>query len=268
MAAAFSMLSMLLVGREIGPQALGLATIALAAFVLLDLLSASLFTDALVQHPRLGPNHAGSAATACALAGAAGAVALACAGPLLAAVAGAPEVAALACALAPLLPLSAWSGAVSGLMLRQHRFGLLAARALLGQPIALGAGLLAAAEGFGPWALIANQVTATLTTFGLLLLFAGRAAGAPRLDRGALRDLWPVAGPQIAAIFVAVGKYRLFLLALGLVAGHTVVALSHAAFRLLDGPLGIVFQSVGRIGLPRLCAERADRARLPRPSAK
>ena len=63
-AAVFSLLSMLLVGREIGPQAMGLATIALAAFLLLDVLASSLFTDALVQHPRLGPNHAGSAAAA------------------------------------------------------------------------------------------------------------------------------------------------------------------------------------------------------------
>lgn len=257
------MLSMLLVGREIGPQAMGLATVALAAFLLLDVLSASIFTDALVQHPRLGPNHAGSAAAACALAGVAGAVALAVAGPLLAAASGAPEVAALTWALAPLLPLSAWSGAVAGLLLRRQRFGLLAARALLGQPVALGAGLLAASQGFGPWAMIANQAAATLVTFALLLLFARR--GVPlRLDRAALRELWPVAGPQIAAVFVVVGKYRLFLLALGFVAGHTVVALSHAAFRLLDGALMVVFQSVNRIGLPRLCAERGDRAGLAR----
>ncbi len=147
--------------------------------------------------------------------GAVGAVALAGASPLLAAVAHAPEVAALVCALAPLLPLSAWSGAVSGLVLRQQRFGLL----------------------------------------------ARRDAG-PRLDRAALRDLWPVAGPQIAAIFFIVSKYRLFLLALGFIAGHTVVALSHAAFRLVEGALHVVGQSVIRIGLPRFCAERADRARL------
>jgi O-antigen/teichoic acid export membrane protein len=259
--ASFAMLSMLLVGREIGPQAMGLGTLALAAFVLFDVLAACLFTDALVQHPRLGPNHAGSAATAAALVGAGGAVVLAGISPLLAAVSNAPEVAALSCALAALLPMSAWSGAISGLALRQHRFRLLAARALIGQPVALGAGLLAAAGGFGPWALIANQATATLVTFGLFLLLARRGAG-PRLDRAALRDLWPVAGPQIAAIFVSVGKYRLFVLALGLVAGHTVVALSHAAFRLLDGTLIVVLQSVARIGVPRLCAERGDRARL------
>ena len=106
----------------------------------------------------------------------------------------------------------------------------------MGQPVALGAGLLAAAEGFGPWAMIANQAAATSVTFLLMLLWGRHGAGL-RLDRAALRDLWPVAGPQIAAIFVAFGKYRLFILALGFASGHMVVALSHAAFRLLDGPL-------------------------------
>ena len=207
------MLSMLLVGREIGPQAMGLSTIALAAFLLLDVLAASVLTDALVQHPRLGPNHAGSAATAGTLVGAVAAAALVAVSPLLAAVSDAPDVAALTCALAPLLPLSAWSGAMAGVALRQHRFGLLAARALLGQPVALGAGLLAAAEGFGPWAMIANQAAATLVTFVLLLLLA-RQGARPRLDVAALRELWPVAGPQIAAVFVTFGKYRLFLPAL------------------------------------------------------
>lgn len=259
--AAFSMLSMLLVGREIGPQALGLATIALAGFVLLDLLAASLFTDALVQHPRLGPTHAGSAATAGALVGAVGAIVLLGAGPVLASVSRAPEVASLVWALAPLLPFSAWSGAAAGLVLRQQRFGLLATRALLGQPLALAVGLWAAAQGFGPWAMIAGQWTGTLVTFGLLTLLARRGMR-PRFDRAALWELWPVAGPQIGAIFVAVGKYRLFLIALSFTAGHTVVALSHAAFRLLDAVVSVVYQSATRIGLPRLCAERADRAQL------
>ncbi|MBD0273748.1 MAG: oligosaccharide flippase family protein, partial [Acetobacteraceae bacterium] len=90
----------------------------------------------------------------------------------------------------------------------------------------------------------------------------GRQGAGLRLDRAALRDLWPVAGPQIASTFVTLGKYRLFILALGFTSAHTVVALSHAAFRLLDGPLMVVGQSVARIGLPRLCAEQSDGARL------
>ncbi len=264
--AAFSLLSLLLVGRLIGPAAMGAATTALAGFLILDVLAASLFTDALVQHPTAGPRHAGSALTAGTLAGGAAALLLAGLGPLLAAGSGVPEVAPLTWALAPLLPLSAWSGAMAGLVLREHRFALLAARALLGQPLALAVGLAVAEAGGGAWAMIANQAAATLATFVLLLALAG-SRGWPRLDRSALRDLWPVAGPQIAAVAVLVGKYRMFLLALGFTAGQSAMALSHVAFRLLDGVLVIVFQSISRIALPRLCAEArgatpAERHRL------
>lgn len=259
-AAVFALLSMLIVGRQIGPDAMGLATVALAAFLLLDVLASSLFSDAIVQCPQFGPNHAGSTAATCLLAGTAAALVLIALGPVLAAVAHAPQVTALTWALAPLLPISAWSGAMSGLALRRHRFRLLAARALAGQPIALGAGLLAAVEGYGPWAMIANQAAATAVTF--VLLVSARQVTRLRLDRSALRDLWPIAVPQVAAVFVTTGKYRIFLLALGFTVGHSVVALSHAAFRLLDGPLMVVFQSVNRIGLPRMCVEQGHRERL------
>lgn len=259
--ALFSMVSLLLVGRVIGPEAMGAATIALAAFLVLDVLAASLFTDALVQLPGLGPRHAGSAVAVGTGAGALAGLLLAGAAPLLAAGSGVPEVAPLALALAPLLPFSAWSGATAGLMLRRHRYRLLAARALAGQPLALALALLLAREGFGAWSVIASQAALTLTTALMLLAFA-RPLARPALDPAALRELWPVAGPQIAAVAVMVGRYRLFLLALGLVAAPSVVALSHVAFRLLDGALVVVFQSISRISLPRFCAVQADRQRL------
>ena len=59
-----------------------------------------------------------------------------------------------------------------------------------------------------------------------------------------------------------VGESRLFLIALGFIAGHTVVALSHAALQMLNGVFGIIFHSAARIGLPGLCAERRTGARL------
>ena len=123
---------------------------ALAAFLLLDLLTASLFTDALVQFPKLARDRAGSAAGAGVLAGTAAAVLLMAIGPLVAAASNAPEITVLTWAFRTLLPVSAWSGAMSGLALRRRRFFLLAARVLLGQRIALSVALLAAAEGFGP----------------------------------------------------------------------------------------------------------------------
>jgi hypothetical protein len=128
------MLSMLLVGREIGPQAMGLATIALAAFLLLDVLAASVLQTRWCSTRGSGRTTRGAPPPPAPLVGAVAAAALVAVSPLLAAVSDAPDVAALTCALAPLLPLSAWSGAMAGVALRQHRFGLLAARALSASP--------------------------------------------------------------------------------------------------------------------------------------
>ena len=118
-----------------------------------------------------------------------------------------------------------------------------------------------AAEGHGPWAMVANQVVATVITF-LLLLGGGRLRLRPRLDVAALGDLWPVALPQVAGVAVMVGRYRLFLLALGFVVSQSVLAVSHFAFRLLDAALAVVWQTVGRLAMPRLCALQGDRRAL------
>lgn len=257
-AAAFSLMSMLVIGRVIGPHATGLGTVAIAAFLLVEVFGAVLFPDALVQLPALARRHSDSAVTASVLVGAALGCGLAAAAPLLAAGAGAPEVAWLVLALAPLVPVSAFSGTVSGLLLREQRFRLLSFRLLLGQPLALGTGLVLADHGYGPWAMIANQLVATLVTF-LLMFGGGRRGFRPRLDRGALRELWPVAGPQMAGVAVNIGRYRLFLLALGLVMPQALLAMSHFAFRLLDAALGVVWQCAGRLAMPRLCALQHDR---------
>jgi O-antigen/teichoic acid export membrane protein len=106
--------------------------------------------------------------------------------------------------------------------------------------------------------MVASQAVATSVTF-LLMAWGGPRGLLPRLDPGALRDLWPVAGPQMAGVAVAVGRYRIFLLALGLAMPQALLAMSHFAFRLLDAALGVVWQCAGRLAMPRLCALQHDR---------
>lgn len=260
-AALFSLGTMLVIGRVIGPEATGVGTVAVAAFLLLDVFGASLFTDALVQRPRLTPRHESSAATAAVLVGLCGAVLLAASGGLLAASSGIGQLGSLTLALAPLLPLSAYAGAVAGLVLRQQRFRLLALRVLIGQPTALVAGLVVAQAGGGAWAMVVNQMVLSAIVFLLIALLGGFRLR-PRLDLGALRELWPVAGPQIAAMTVAVGKYRIFLLTLGLIVSEAVLGVVHFAFRMLDAVLVMVWQSVSRLAMPRLCALQGDRKAL------
>jgi PST family polysaccharide transporter len=232
-----------------------------AAFLLVDLACASLFTDALVQRAALSERHIRSALTVQVLVGAGGALALALLAPVVARLADAPEVSPLVLALAPLLPFSAFSGASAGLVLRDHRFRLLAMRAILGQPLALAAGLLLAAQGYGAWALVGQQVAATAVTFALMLAL-GRHRLKPAIARRALADLWPVAGPQVLSVIVHAGRYRLFVLALGAVTTEAVVALCNVAFRLLDAALAVVWGSVFRLSVPRLSALQGNRAAL------
>ena len=254
----FSLLSMLAIGRVIGPEAAGTGMIAVAAFALLDILGSTLFPDSLVQRPNLAPRHVASALKVAVLAGMGTGLVLAGAAPLLAGWTGVPLVAALCLALAPLLPLSAFAGAASGPVLRESRFAVLAARVLVGQPLALGVGLWMAATGWGAWAMIGTQAAATVTAFLVLLVF-GRLPLRPPVSRAALADLWPVAVPQVAAIVVMMGRYRLFLLALGLMATEAVLAVSHVAFRMLDAAVMVVAHTTGRLALPRLCALQSDR---------
>jgi O-antigen/teichoic acid export membrane protein len=134
---------------------------------------------------------------------------------------------------------------------------------LLGQPLALSAGLAAAAAGLGAWAMVANQAVATGTVF-LLFLLAGRLPLRPALDRAALRELWPVAWPQLGALLLMVGKYRIFLLALGLLMAEAALAHANIAFRMVDAALVMAWTAVARIAMPRLCAVQQDRAALAR----
>lgn len=259
--AVFSLFSLMLIAKVIGPEAAGLGAIAIAAFLLADLACASLFTDALVQRASLSEHHIRSALTVQVLVGAGGALALALLAPAIADLSDAPQVSQLILALAALLPFSAFSGASAGMVLRAQRYSLLATRALLGQPLALMAGLLLASEGYGAWALIAQQATATAVTFALMLAH-GRHHLRPAITGRALADLWPVAGPQILAVIVMAGRYRLFVLALGVVTTETVVAVCNVAFRLLDSALGIVWGSVSRLSIPRLSALQSNRGGL------
>lgn len=260
-AAVFSFFSLMLIAKVIGPEAAGLGAIAIAAFLLADLACASLFTDALVQRAALSEHHIRSALTVQVLVGVAAALVLAALAPAIARAAEAPQVSSLILALAGLLPFSAFSGASAGMVLRGQRYRLLALRALLGQPLALTAGLLLAAEGHGAWALIGQQAVTTAVTF-VLMLALGRHHLRPAVARQALADLWPVAGPQILSVIVTAGRYRLFVLALGVVTTEAVVAVCNVAFRLLDSALTVVWGSMARLSIPRMSALQSNRSGL------
>ena len=59
-----------------------------------------------------------------------------------------------------------------------------------------------------------------------------------------------------------VGKYRVFLIVLGLLMTEAALGQANVAFRMVDAALVVVWHSVTRVGLPRLCAAQRDHETL------
>ncbi len=257
-AAAFSLVGLLFIARLIGPEAAGIGAIAASAFLTIDFPIAALFGDALLQRRDLEERHRSSALWATIGVALIALVGLGLAAPLIAHAIGAPILTDMIHVLALLLPFSACSGLMAALALRARRYRLLAQRVLICQPLSVGLGMLAAHAGWGSWAMVVQQAAATLSVFLLLSLLSGWR---PRLmlDRAAINDLWPIAGPQILALLVLNGRYRIFILVLGTLVAETVVAVTHIAFRLLDVSMSVVAGASSRLAMPRLSALQHDR---------
>ena len=132
-------------------------------------------------------------------------------------------------------------------------------------PLALAAGIAAGLHGAGAWALVVQQSVASVAGFVLMALWFRdwrAVARAPRIDRPALKELWAVAGPQVTARVVMTGRYRAFLLVLGLTSTEVVVAATHVAFRMVDVAGSIVVSAIGRLAAPRLAALQHNRTAL------
>ena len=260
-AAFFALVGLLFIARLIGPQAAGTGAIAASAFLTIDFPIAALFGDSLLQRRQLEERHRTSAFWVTMGAALLGVAVLALAAPWIAAAVGSPMLTEMIRTLALLLPLSAASGMLAALALRARRYRLLSLRVLICQPLSVAAGVAAALSGWGAWSMVAQQAAATLSVFVLLALLSGWR---PRwlLDRAALAELWPVAGPQILALLVFNGRYRIFILALGTMVAEAVVAVAHIAFRLLDVAMGVVTGAASRLAMPRLSALQHDRAAL------
>ncbi|MBL6455011.1 oligosaccharide flippase family protein [Belnapia sp. T6] len=259
--ACFALVGLLFIARLIGPHAAGLGAIAASAFLTIDLPIGSLFGDALLQRRDLEERHRSSAIWATIGVALLGTLGLALGAPFIARATGAPDLIEMIQVLGLLLPFSAASGMLAALALRNRRYRLLAQRVLICQPLSVGAGVLAALHGWGAWAMVVQQAAATLSVF---LLMVARAGWRPHLmlDRAAIAELWPVAGPQILALLVFNGRYRIFILALGTMVAEAVVAVTHIAFRLLDVAMAVVTGAAARLAMPRLAALQHDRTAL------
>ncbi|MEO8716400.1 MAG: oligosaccharide flippase family protein [Acetobacteraceae bacterium] len=253
---AFSLVSVFLVARLVGPAEMGVGAAAASVHVLLWVGVSALFADAMVQRATLTDADASSALWASTLVGVAAALVQFAAGWPLHAVLGDARLGAMSLLLALPLPLVGAAGAVQGRVTRARDYRMLALRALTGQGAGTLVGIWVALSGGGAWAVVAQQ--ATTSAAGAITLLIG-ARWRPRLvwRWTAIRELLALGVPLTASTLVLHGRYRVFALLIGGIAGPAALGEVHMAFRLVDTIRELASTAMWRLMLPMM-AERQD----------
>jgi O-antigen/teichoic acid export membrane protein len=260
-AALLSFVSAFVVARLVGPTELGIGAAVVAPQVLLWVAVNALFANAITQRPTLDEATASSAFWASVAVGVAAACMQAALGWLLAGAMADPRLPAMALVLALPLPLVGAGGAAQGMLTRRRGYRALAGRTIIGQGLGALIGIVLAAAGAGAWAVVAQQAAGTLLGAAALL---ARAGWRPRqLCRARdVRELLAIGAPLVAGTLVQHGRYRLFALVIGDVAGPAALGEIHLAFRLVDTVRELTTTALWRLMLPRFAERQHDRAAL------
>ena len=256
-----SAVSAFVVARIVGPAELGIGAAIVAVHVLLWVTVNALFADALVQRASLAADDASSAFWASALAGVLGAAVQAAAGVGLAAALGDRRLIAMGLALAAALPLVGAAGAMQGMLTRRRAYRALALRTMIGQGLGTCAGVSAALLGAGAWALVCQQLV-TSAAGALCLLVAADFRPRFAIQRAPVRALLRIGVPLTASTLVQHGRYRLFALLIGALAGPAALGQIHMASRLVDTVRDLASTALWRLMLPPMAERQHDRAAL------
>jgi O-antigen/teichoic acid export membrane protein len=253
----FSLVSAFLVARLVGPAEMGVGAAAASVHVLLWVGVNALFADAMVQRATLSDAEASSALWASALVGVAAALVQVVAGWPLHAALGDARIGTMSLLLAAPLPLVGAAGAVQGRVTRARDYRLLALRAVAGQGIGTLVGVGAALHGGGAWAVVAQQ--ATTSAAGALALLIG-ARWRPRLvwRWRPILELLRIGGSLTASTLVLHGRYRVFALLIGGIAGPAALGQVHMAFRLVETVRELASTALWRLLLPTMSERQSD----------
>jgi PST family polysaccharide transporter len=260
-AGLLSFASAFLVARLVGPAELGIGAAVVAPHVLLWVAANAVFADAIAQRTDLDDDTASSAFWASGAVGCIAACVQAGLGCMLAATLGDTRLPAMAAVLAAPLPLVGAAGAAQGMLTRRRAYRALAARTVLGQGLGSVIGVCLALAGAGAWAVVVQQAAGSCAGAAVLLIRMGWRPGF-RWRWSPVRELLAVGGPLVIGTILQHGRYRLFVLAIGDVAGAAALGEVHLAFRLVDTLRDLTSTALWRLMLPTFAERRNDRAAL------
>ncbi|MBV8522392.1 MAG: oligosaccharide flippase family protein [Acetobacteraceae bacterium] len=255
--AILAFVSAFVVARIVGPAELGIGAAAIAPNVLLWVALNVLFGDAVVQRAGLEARDASSAFWASGAFGVAGAAIQIAIGWPVASFLGDDRLIWMSAALAVPLPLVGAAGVVQGVLNRERRYKALAGRVVLGQGAGTLLGIAGGFAGWGAWALVLQQ--AAISVLGALVLLF-RASWRPQFEFCFIpvREMLRVGAPLTASTLVQIGRYRLFALVIGSMAGPAALGQMHLAFRLTETVRDLVSTALWRLLLPQFSEQQHD----------
>ena len=244
----YSIAMVVLVGRFLEPEELGLASIALA---ITQLLEATYFTGMQESVIRCSSGHTSQSDTAHTLnlcfAFLTSAICCGMAWPI-SYVYGKPELFAFILVATLALPLNALFSVPMGLLSRKIRTRTLTARLILAKTFSLVTFVICLYFGLGAWSIILSTLASSMGS--LILIFIGTKRWPKiRIIRHEVRDVLRYGATISGANFLWMGSQRLFMLFFGFFHGVYALGLFQFAQRLV-GELAMLLQvTVLRVGL-------------------
>ena len=252
-----------LIARILGPDVIGLATMAMLVVIIAERIVGESLVDAIVQRQDLDDGHIDVAFwLQLAIALLLTAILSLLAAPLASAF-GEPEVEALVYALLPVVLLVALASVPSTLFRRAMQFRILALRTTLSILIGGLVGIGMALGGFGVWSIVGQQITARAVEACVVWLGTDWRPG----NRGTMRharDLAHFGMTSLASsILVSVDTWATRFI-LGVFLGPTALGYFHVGQRLLDTVKQLILSPVNRVSFPLIANMQDDLGRVAR----
>jgi len=251
--------SVAVLARLLSPTDFGEVSVGMLAVNLVSIISQGLVGPALVQHPRLRPEHVETGFTLSLLGGIALLAVLWLAGPAVAVALHAPALVAVLRTLAWFMPIHALGAVADALLRRALQYDVLAKIRMTSYALGYGAvGVTVAALGGGLWALVAaNLAQVSLST--ALLLRRKPHTKRLRLHPGALRELLSFSGGHCLG---TLGNYAategdFFVVVKWL--GVTALGFYERAYKLMAMPAIFVGQVLDDVLFPAMAQIQTER---------
>lgn len=237
--------------QHLGPQALGLAALAVVVPTILSVPVVQGFPDALVQRPHVDREHLESVFWLLLAGGLGLSASIYVAAPLLTRFFGEPLLEELIRWASLIVVIQAFAAVPAAILRRELNFRLLAIRTLVATILSGAIGVGMAIAGFGVWSLIGMQLAKVGSEAVILLAFSGWRPR-PRFSLAHCRDLSGFAVPLIVQSLWTFVNEELPKVILGAFLGSYSVGIYAFARRLLDLLVQGLLSPLTNIALPAI----------------